>query len=142
MIQELSTKLTLFMKKPLLLPLFSVLLVAQFFLGGVNKVSGFKKTVVGLQNRFNPSLPLWFYRLAILGVIALEILAPVMVVLATLRKVNKELGVLSLILLALFTVWATYLYHFPPFGFTFYPFISNVSAVGGLLVLAVFLAKM
>jgi hypothetical protein len=59
----------------------------------------------------------------------------------TLRKINKEYAVLSLVTLAMFTVLATYIYHFPPIGMTFYPFISNVSAVGGLLAFAVFLGQ-
>lgn len=127
--------------RPMPLSVIASLLVSQFFIGGINKVRGFNKTVLGLQKRFNPRLPVWFYQLAIFHVILLELLAPIAVVMATMRKLKKEYAVLSLILLAAFTVWATYLYHFPPFGMTFYPFISNVSAIGGLLGFAVFLGQ-
>jgi hypothetical protein len=127
--------------KPVPLTVIASLLVSQFFLGGVNKIRGFEKTVLGLQKRFNPNLPVWFYQLAIVGVILLEILAPLAIVMTTMRKVKKEYAILSLVALAIFTVWATYIYHFPPFGMTFYPFISNTSAVGGLLAFAVFLGQ-
>ena len=131
-----------YLKRPFALTFFSALLTSQFFLGGVNKIRGFGKTVTGLQQRFNHNLPGWFYQFVIMGVILLEIIAPIMVVLTTMRKVKKEYGILSLLLLAIFTILATYLYHFPPVGFTFYPFISNVSAIGGLLSLAVLFAAM
>ena len=49
---------------------------------------------------------------------------------------NKKQQVYSVYLLALFTVLATLLCHFPPVGFTYYPFISNVTTFGGLLCLA------
>ena len=143
-IYYIMNRLTLstdYFMKPKPLSVIASLLVSQFFIGGINKVRGFNKTVLGLQKRFNPSLPVWFYQLAIVHVILLELLAPIAVVMATMRKLKKEYAVLSLVLLAAFTVWATYLYHFPPFGMTFYPFISNLSAVGGLLGFAVFLGQ-
>lgn len=49
---------------------------------------------------------------------------------------NKKQQVYSVYSLALFTVLATLLCHFPPTGFTYYPFISNVTTLGGLLCLA------
>ncbi len=140
-IMDRLTLSTEYYMKPVPLTIIASLLVSQFFIGGVNKIRGFSKTVTGLQKRFNPNLPIWFYQLAIVHVILLELLAPIAVVMATMRKVNKKYAVLSLVLLAIFTVWATYLYHFPPFGMTFYPFISNLSAVGGLLGFAVFLGQ-
>ena len=85
-------------------------------------------------------MPLWL-QISNIGVILLEILAPLAIVMTTMRKVKKEYAILSLVALAIFTVWATYIYHFPPFGMTFYPFISNTSAVGGLLAFAVFLGQ-
>lgn len=38
--------------------------------------------------------------------------------------------------LAAFTVAATLLFHFPPVGAAYYPFMSNVTAFGALLLLA------
>lgn len=49
---------------------------------------------------------------------------------------NKKQQLKGTYSLALFTVLATLLCHFPPVGFTYYPFISNVTTLGGLLCLA------
>lgn len=49
------------------------------------------------------------------------------------NKTQQLNGVYSL---AVFTVLATLLCHFPPMGITYYPFISNVTTLGGLLCLA------
>mgnify|MGYP004412869207 CR=1 FL=1 len=47
---------------------------------------------------------------------------------------NQQLyGIYSLIL---FTILATLLCHFPPVKHVYYPFISNVTTIGGLLCLA------
>lgn len=49
---------------------------------------------------------------------------------------NKKQQLTGVYSLALFTILATLLCHFPPVGFTYYPFISNVTTLGGLLCLA------
>ena len=49
---------------------------------------------------------------------------------------NKKQQLTGVYSLALFTILATLLCHFPPLGFTYYPFISNVTTLGGLLCLA------
>ena len=48
---------------------------------------------------------------------------------------SKKDKIQSLYSLVLFTILATLLCHFPPFGYTYYPFISNVTTAGGLLSL-------
>ena len=78
-IYYIMNRLTLstdYFMKPKPLSVIASLLVSQFFIGGINKVRGFNKTVLGLQKRFNPRLPVWFYQLAIVHVILLELLAP------------------------------------------------------------------
>ena len=49
---------------------------------------------------------------------------------------NKKQKLIGIYALVLFTVLATLLCHFPPVGFKYYPFISNVTTIGGLLCLA------
>ena len=49
---------------------------------------------------------------------------------------RKQQQIFGCYALATFTVLATLLCHFPPVGFTYYPFISNVTTFGGLLCLA------
>tara|TARA_B100001094_G_scaffold326648_1_gene383200 strand:- start:2263 stop:2619 length:357 start_codon:yes stop_codon:yes gene_type:complete len=46
---------------------------------------------------------------------------------------NQKLALYSLVV---FTILATLLCHFPPVGNVYYPFISNVTTIGGLLSLA------
>jgi len=46
---------------------------------------------------------------------------------------NQKLALYSLVV---FTILATLLCHFPPVGHVYYPFISNVTTIGGLLSLA------
>ena len=65
-----------------------------------------------------------------------EIVASLMVYYGT-----KKESVMGCYLLAIFTVLATLLCHFPPYGMTYYPFISNVTALGGLLCLAALIKK-
>lgn len=49
---------------------------------------------------------------------------------------NKQVQLKGVYSLVVFTILVTLLVHFPPVGFSYYPFISNVSTVGGLLALA------
>ena len=65
-----------------------------------------------------------------------EIIASLMVYYGTKRQ-----SIIGCYLLAVFTILATLLCHFPPYGYTYYPFISNVTAFGGLLCLATLIKK-
>ena len=47
-------------------------------------------------------------------------------------KSNQQKAIQSLIV---FTVLVTIMFHFPPMHYHYYPFISNVSTIGGLLCL-------
>jgi uncharacterized membrane protein YphA (DoxX/SURF4 family) len=48
----------------------------------------------------------------------------------------NELAYFSSIGLALFTVLATIIYHFPPTGSEYYAFMKNLTATGSLLLLS------
>ena len=120
------------------LSLVSVLTTVMFFLSGSQKVRKIDKVATGLQNRFPiKSLPFNFFRVSIVGVILLQILAPVLIVYSVaFDESYRKLASLAAVALAIFTVLATLLYHFPPKGKEYYPFISNVTTTGGLLLLA------
>ena len=45
-------------------------------------------------------------------------------------------GFYATLSLIIFTIKATYLYHFPPYGKEYYPFMGNLTTVGGLSLLA------
>ena len=51
-------------------------------------------------------------------------------------KENKQHNIVGIYSLVVFTIIATLLCHYPPKGKDYYPFISNVTTVGGLLCLA------
>lgn len=115
--------------------IISILLTLMYFLSGIDKISNISTVSKGL----NKKLPFLTYNLAYLAiilVILLEIIAPIIIVHSTYTNTNKQWAYYSTIALIIFTILATLLYHFPPFGSTYYPFISNVTVMGGLLLLS------
>ena len=118
--------------------LVSSLMTLMFFISGIQKVFKIDKVTTGLQNRFPiKTLPFNFFRFSIVCVILLQILAPVVIVYSVAFDASyRKIASLAAVALAIFTVLATLLYHFPPKGKEYYPFISNVTTTGGLLLLA------
>tara|TARA_B110000483_G_C18107257_1_gene508190 strand:- start:865 stop:1278 length:414 start_codon:yes stop_codon:yes gene_type:complete len=122
----------------------TTILNSMFILSGVDKVMHFEKVVDGLITRTQMlSKPL--SRVMILSAIIIELCAPTIVMKACLtpdRSWDKWAAYSSLALI-LFTILATLIYHFPPFtSAKYYPFMSNLSAVGGLsLMYSVFASR-
>ena len=121
-----------------MLPLFypAVLITLMFFLSGFEKIMFFARSSGKFAKKMR--LPLALAQLIIIGVIVLEIAAPATIVtymftgLASLLPFFK----LSLFGLIAFTILATLLYHNPLKGRkNYYAFMSNVTALGGLLAL-------
>lgn len=108
----------------------------MFFVSGVDKVAHFNKVVTGLQNRLGSvTLPVTLVRLMIGCAIVIELVAPMVILKASLDRSqrNDRLATYASASLVVFTVLATLLYHFPPStSAKYYPFMSNLSAVGGL----------
>jgi uncharacterized membrane protein YphA (DoxX/SURF4 family) len=123
-----------FANSTLTLLVVTTILNSMFFLSGIDKVLHFGKVVTGLTARVD-GLPKVLAQLMIFAAITIELLAPVVVAKACLtsdRSWDKWAAYSSLALIA-FTVLATLIYHFPPFtSAKYYPFMSNLSAVGGL----------
>lgn len=115
--------------------IISVLLTIMYLLAGINKTKDITNVAQGLKKRvsfLNDNLAYY----AIIAVILLEIIAPIIIIHSTYTNTNKKLAYYSTIALILFTILATLIYHFPPTGTTYYPFISNVTVIGGLLLLS------
>ncbi len=119
---------------PLLIP--AVMITLMFFLSGFDKIKHFDKSTHKFSNKL--SLPLTLAKVAISGVIGLEILAPLVIVgynfggLAMLAPYYP----IALIGLMLFTVLVSVLYHNPMKNKEkYYAFMSNISTLGGLLAL-------
>ena len=113
--------------------LYSSILLFIFFMAGINKILNFSNTVSGFKKIFFLKLPNIVYNLIIIGVIILEIVGPLIIVYSFYNHEMYKLAYYSCILLALFTVAATLLYHFPPKGTEYYFFMKNMSIIGGLL---------
>jgi len=114
----------------------AVLITLMYFLAGVSKIFNFSSVVNGFAGL--TKLPLILAQLAIVLVIILEIVAPAIIVSSSFKtdETSRKLAQWSAWALAGFTVLATLLYHFPPTGAQYYPFISNVTAVGALLLIS------
>jgi uncharacterized membrane protein YphA (DoxX/SURF4 family) len=118
---------------PLFVPV--IFLTLMFFLSGINKYNNF----LGVSKKFATKMnqPLKIAKLVIYAVIALEIIAPLIITLHSMSIIHmRMLTQLSITGLALFTIAATYLYHYPPNATNYYSFMSNLSTLGGLMILS------
>lgn len=117
--------------------IYAAMILLMYFLAGINKVRSFNQTVNGFKNMFFlKNLPTIFYQAAILGVIVLEIVAPVIIMYSLQTNMYNDLAYYSSVGLAVFTVLATLIYHFPPLGGQYYAFIKNLTATGSLMLLS------
>jgi uncharacterized membrane protein YphA (DoxX/SURF4 family) len=113
----------------------TIYITLLFFISGFHKIKDFMNVVKGFMNK--TKVPLSLSKIIISGVILLEIVAPFIIALYS-YNANPKLYTytkLSLLGLIIFTILATLLYHFPPFGSNYYSFMSNLSTLGGLLLL-------
>jgi uncharacterized membrane protein YphA (DoxX/SURF4 family) len=113
----------------------TIYITLLFFLSGFDKIKNFTQVAKGFMNKTN--LPIMLSKIIIGVVILLEIVAPFIISLYSYNH-NPMLYTytkMSLLGLILFTILATVIYHFPPFGSNYYSFMSNISTLGGLLLL-------
>ena len=120
--------------------LFSVI-VYMFFASGFHKLMSITETAVGFQKRMVnfgiEFINIDAYKLIIVFAAIWEIIAPIVLVYSgTNIKKNKKEGIISSLSLVVYTILATLIYHFPPIGAQYYPFISNVTTIGALLLVA------
>ena len=113
----------------------TIYITLLFFLSGFHKIKDFVSVTKGFMKKTN--MPLTLSKIIIICVILLEIIAPLIISLYSYNSNPKLYAYtkLSLLGLILFTILATFLYHFPPFGSNYYSFMSNLSTLGGLLLL-------
>lgn len=119
----------------------AVLINLLFFAAGIRKIGKFPVTVGGFMKRMPNFFPLWMGKLIIVAVIVLEVVAPLVIVYSFKTKKYTNQAYVATMALFSFTVLATLLYHFPPTGSAYYPFMSNMATIGGLLCLAQHLSK-
>jgi len=112
------------------------LIVLMFLLSGLGKTKAIPEVATGLKKKVNLDLPDIFYTMAIILVIVLQVFGSLILLYSSFTGEHKELAYYSALSLAGFTILATLIYHFPPYGKEYYKFLSNVAVLGGLLLLA------
>ena len=110
----------------------------------IDKIINFKSKVQTLDTKLNKKFPLWLVNLSMCSVILLEIIGSIIIILRVLYLNNPEmtkillpLSNIVLILLLLFLVIVTFMYHPPNKGII--PFLSNCTTFGGIAVLGILL---
>lgn len=119
-----------------LLPFIVGLITIMFFVSGIDKIVNLRKVATGLENRITLKFPFKLILFAILLAGLLEIVAPSIMMFSSITQKFPLVASLASVSLALFTILATLVYHFPPFGAKYYPFMSNITTTGALLLLA------
>lgn len=112
------------------------MILIMYFLAGISKITSVSSNVDGLKAMLGVKMPNIIYRIAIIGVIILEIVAPLTIMISLQTNMYKEYAYFSSIMLAIFTVLATLIYHFPTNEGQYYSFMKNLTATGGLLLLS------
>jgi len=114
----------------------------MFFLSSFQKIGNFEKVSNDLQTQVSKKLfdiPLNLARLGIVCAILIQFFCPLIILYSVYNKRYKIYGAIASLILAIFTVFATYFFHFPPTGQHYYAFMSNITTVGGLSLLSYFL---
>ena len=116
---------------------YAFMILLMYFLAGVNKATNFSSTVKGFQDMFFlQKLPHIFYDLTILGVVVLEIFAPIIIMFSLYTNTHTDCAYYSSVGLAVFTVLATLIYHFPTNKGQHSAFMKNLTAIGSLMLLS------
>jgi uncharacterized membrane protein YphA (DoxX/SURF4 family) len=123
------------------LPFIFTVIVYMFFASGFHKLMSITETSIGLQKRMVnfgiEFINIDAYKLVIVLAAIWEIVAPIVLVYSGMNITkNKKWGIISSLSLVVYTVLATLIYHFPPVGTHYYPFISNVTTIGALLLVS------
>ena len=126
----------------MILYIIVVLITIMFFLSSFQKIGNFEKVSNDLQTQVSKKLfdiPLNLARLGIVCAILIQFFCPLFILYSVYDKRYKIYGAIASSILAIFTVMATYFFHFPPTGQHYYAFMSNITTVGGLSLLSYFL---
>jgi len=110
------------------------IMMIMFFLSGIDKMINFYKISNEFTTKTPVKIPIQLAYMAIIMAIIIELVAPILINVGLIKK-NKRLVFYSTLSLIVFTVLATLLYHFPPTGYQYYPFMSNLTTIGGLMLI-------
>lgn len=110
------------------------IMMIMFFLSGIDKIINFYKISNEFTTKIPVKIPIQLAYMAIIIAIVIQLVAPILINVGLIKK-NKRLVFYSTLSLIVFTVLATLLYHFPPTGYQYYPFMSNLTTIGGLMLI-------
>lgn len=110
------------------------IMMIMFFLSGIDKMINFYKISNEFTTKTPMKIPIQLAYMAIIIAIIIELVAPILINVGLIKK-NKRLVFYSTLSLIVFTILATLLYHFPPTGYQYYPFMSNLTTIGGLMLI-------
>lgn len=117
------------------------IITLMYMLSGKDKILNFRSDSDGLNEKvgfLGKSSSDFLMACAIL----IEIIAPVVLLLFASGVIeNKTYSTLASVALTVFTITATLIYHFPPTGSQYYPFMSNLTSVGALLLVTYVIQK-
>ena len=113
----------------------SIMILLMFILSGISKIKGFDKVSKGLMKRFPIKLPLFFFKLSLVGVIILLLGGSSFILYSLFANKFRKIASYIIMLLIVFTIAATLLYHFPKPNNRNIPFWSNVTITGGFVLM-------
>ena len=123
----------------MILYFIAFLLTIMFFLSSFDKLINFNDTAKEFNENVEKMIfkvPSILTKLGIVCAILIQFFCPLIIMYSIHNKKYHLYGMYASLMLAFFTVLATYFYHFPPEGKQYYAFMGNVTAVGGLSLMA------
>jgi uncharacterized membrane protein YidH (DUF202 family) len=120
-------------------PFIVGLSTTMFVISGINKLLGRGNDLERLSSRL-PSIPSEYLKLVIISAGILELIASFGMIYSSLNPIERgEIGAYSSLSLVIFTVLATLIFYVNPFKY--FPFISNLDTVSGLLLIFLIFKK-
>tara|TARA_Y100000389_G_C17396556_1_gene482880 strand:- start:434 stop:817 length:384 start_codon:yes stop_codon:yes gene_type:complete len=115
----------------------TIMLLLVYFLAGLKKIKYFGMTASGLKEKLPmlKKLPLVFFKFLIFCTISIELAGPLMILFGQLYSTFEIYSQISIIALIVFTLIASFIYHFPSIKKEQTNFLKNLGLIGGLLVL-------
>jgi len=118
----------------MLLLISALLLTCIFFIAGISKIKAIKENSNGLAEK--PFFRLMHRNIItsiIWLVVVIEIVCPILIIYGLLNPSYKNIASISTLILIVFSIIATMVYHYPPKKLEYYFFIKNVAIIGGLI---------
>ena len=118
-----------------ILSLLVIISTIMFFLSGIEKFGKIEEKTKGLADKLNTTSST-FLKILIVCAAILEIVAPLIILYCAFTGEHLYLGIIAAISLFIFTITVTIIYKYPPVGSRYYPFISNITTAGCMLLIA------